>query len=135
MIQHWRQQARRLKQDTYALYFACQDPRLPWYVKLLAVTVVAYALSPIDLIPDFIPVLGYLDDLILVPFGIALVLKLIPAPILDQARQKAKVAIAAGEGKPKNWFAASMIICIWLFLAVLMILLLIRLIGRVKKPR
>src|SRR5207248_1616657 len=74
----WRQRARALKQETLALCFALRDPRVPWYARLLAAGVVAYALSPIDLIPDFIPVLGYLDDLILVPVGIALVLKLIP---------------------------------------------------------
>ena len=70
--------ARGLKRDTYALYFVARDPRTPWYAKVLAAAVVAYALSPFDLIPDFIPVLGYLDDLIIVPAGIAIVLRLVP---------------------------------------------------------
>ena len=82
VLDQWRQRARSLKADTYALYLACRDPRVPWYAKLLAATVVAYAFSPIDLIPDFVPVLGYLDDLVIVPLGIALAVKLIPAPIL-----------------------------------------------------
>ncbi len=73
MMQPWKQQVRQLKQETYAIYLACKDPRLPWYVRVFAGFVVAYAFSPIDLIPDFIPILGYLDDLVLVPLGIILV--------------------------------------------------------------
>jgi uncharacterized membrane protein YkvA (DUF1232 family) len=74
----WKQWARLIKRDTHALYLAARDPRVPWYAKVLAVAITAYALSPIDLIPDLIPVLGYLDDLILVPLGIALVVQMIP---------------------------------------------------------
>ena len=73
-LENWRRRARGLKRDTFALYLAARDPRVPWYTKALALGVVGYALSPIDLIPDFIPIIGYLDDLILVPLGIALVL-------------------------------------------------------------
>jgi uncharacterized membrane protein YkvA (DUF1232 family) len=69
--ERWRTEARRLKREVYALYLACRDPRVPWYAKALAAGIVAYALSPIDLIPDFIPILGYLDDLILLPLGVA----------------------------------------------------------------
>ena len=78
----WRERARRLKRDTYALYLALKDPRVPWYARLLAGLVVAYAFSPIDLIPDFIPVLGYLDDLLIVPLGIVLTLRLIPPAVM-----------------------------------------------------
>ena len=96
-----------------ALYLACRDPSVPWYAKLAAICVVAYAFSPIDLIPDFIPVLGYLDDLILVPLGVALALRLMPGEILEANRRKAEELAA----KPRNWFAASLFILIWLLAA------------------
>jgi len=90
-VKTWRETRRRwargLKRDTYAQYLACCDPRVPWYAEALAAAVVAYALSPIDLIPDVIPVLGYLDDLLLVPLGLALALRLIPAPVLAECRR------------------------------------------------
>ena len=95
----WKARARALKRDTYALYLACRDPRVPWYAKALAAAVVAYALSPIDLIPDFIPVLGYLDDLLLVPLGLALALRLIPAPVMAECRREAAARLAAGSGR------------------------------------
>lgn len=88
IIERWRQRARRLKKETYALHLASKDPRVPWYAKLLAVSVVGYLFSPIDLIPDFIPVLGYVDDLVLVPLGIALVLKMIPGAVMAECREK-----------------------------------------------
>jgi len=108
-----RQWAGRLKSDLTALYLACRDPAAPWYAKLAAVCVVAYAFSPIDLIPDFIPVLGYLDDLILVPLGVALALRLMPDDILEANRRKARELAA----KPKNWVAASLFLLIWLLVA------------------
>ena len=86
--------ARRLSRDTDAIYLASRDPRVPWYAKFLAIAVAGYALSPIDLIPDFIPVLGYLDDLIIVPLGIWLVVSLIPEQIMDEYR-----AIASDAGQ------------------------------------
>lgn len=107
MIERLRGRARQLKAETYALYLAYRDPRLPWYAKLVVACVVGYALSPIDLIPDFIPVLGYLDDLILVPAGIALALRLIPAEVMAEARAK-----AAGRG-PKNWLVGGLILLVW----------------------
>ena len=81
-FQRWRKRAGELKTETYALYLAYKHPKVPWYAKGLAACVVAYALDPIDLIPDFIPVLGVLDDLILVPLGISIVIKMIPADVL-----------------------------------------------------
>jgi uncharacterized membrane protein YkvA (DUF1232 family) len=87
-IERWRQRARSLRKETYALYLAARDPRVPWYAKLIAVCVVGYAFSPIDLIPDFIPVLGYVDDLVLVPLGIALVLKMIPGEVMADCRER-----------------------------------------------
>ncbi len=124
-IDAWKQRARNLKVETYAIYLACRDPRVPWYARLLAAGVVGYAFSPIDLIPDFIPVLGYLDDLILIPLGITLVLKMIPAAVLDECREKARERI----NKPTNWVAASVIIVIWLLLAGLGIALTLRAFG------
>lgn len=116
-MQTWKQKARQLKKETYAIYLACKDPRVPWYARLLAAGVVAYAFSPIDLIPDFIPILGYLDDLILVPLGIWLVLQMIPPAVLAECREKAAIAIA--QGKPTNWTAAILIVAIWVLSGVL----------------
>ena len=113
----WKQQARQLKADTYALYLACRDPRVPWYAKLFAACVVGYAFSPIDLIPDFIPVLGYLDDLVLVPLGIALAVRMIPGPILEECRLEARSAL----DRPSNWVAAGIVVAIWLALTAVVI--------------
>jgi len=112
-----RHRATLIKRDTHAVYLACRDPRTPWYARVLAGGVVAYALSPIDLIPDFIPVLGYLDDLILVPLGIALAVKLIPEAVLVDCRAKAQMAAE----RPTNRIAAAIIITIWLAAAGLVI--------------
>ena len=102
--------ARIVKRDVLALYLASRDPRVPWYAKALAVVVAGYALSPIDLITDFIPVLGYLDDLLLVPFGVLLVARLIPAPIMAEHRQ----AAAALQERPVSHIAATVIAAIWI---------------------
>ena len=120
----WKDRAQALKRETYALYLACRDPRTPWYGRALAACVVGYAFSPIDLIPDFIPVLGYLDDLILIPVGIALVLKVIPSEVMAECCVKAAVAMASG--KPTNWIAAGIIVAIWFSLAALGIFLMTR---------
>jgi uncharacterized membrane protein YkvA (DUF1232 family) len=120
----WREKARMLKRETYAVYLACRDPRVPWYGRLLAACVVGYAFSPIDLIPDFIPVLGYLDDLILIPLGIALLLKVIPSEVMAECRERAAIAMVGG--KPKNWIAAGIIVAIWFSLAALGIFLMTR---------
>jgi uncharacterized membrane protein YkvA (DUF1232 family) len=89
VLEQLKSRARALKTETVALYFAFRDPRTPWYAKAWGALVLAYALSPIDLIPDFIPVLGYLDDLILVPAGIALALRMIPPEVMKDSRRKA----------------------------------------------
>ncbi|MEQ8197624.1 MAG: YkvA family protein [Clostridiaceae bacterium] len=112
--------AKELKSNVLALYIAYKRPDVPWYAKLLAIIVVGYALSPIDLIPDFIPVLGYLDDLILLPLGILLIVKLIPADIMEECRSQAKELF--NESKPKNRIAALIIILIWLLLIFLIFL-------------
>ena len=106
--------ARALKRETTALWFALRDPRTPWAARVAGALVVAYALSPIDLIPDFIPVLGLLDDLILLPLGIALCIRLIPADVFEDARRRAIDA----ERQPANRIAAVVIVLIWIGLTV-----------------
>jgi uncharacterized membrane protein YkvA (DUF1232 family) len=104
-----------VKRDLHALYLAGRDPRVPWWVKTLALLVAAYALSPIDLIPDFVPVLGYLDDVILVPLGIALVVRLIPVAIMAEHRAVA----AAASDRPVSRVAAVVIAILWFGAAAL----------------
>ena len=111
-IEAWKRRVRQLKVETYTLYLAYKDPRVPWYAKVLAACVVGYAFSPIDLIPDFIPIVGYLDDLVLVPLGIALSLKMIPKTVLDECRQKAGEFLS--QDRPRNWVAAGVILAVWL---------------------
>ena len=114
-IEKWKQKARGLKQELHALYLACKDPRTPWYAKVLGVCVVGYALSPIDLIPDPIPILGYVDDLILIPLGILVVRKMIPLAVLTDCRERAK---ELAQPKRKNWVAAGIITAIWIIVAI-----------------
>jgi len=109
ILEKWEQWARTIRRDAHALYLAARDPRVPWYAKALAIGVAAYALSPIDLIPDFVPVLGYADDLIIVPAGIALVIWLIPPEIMAQHRD---IAIAA-QDRPMSRTAGVAIVTIW----------------------
>ena len=101
--------AKDLKQQTLVVYFAARDPRTPWPVRLLALFIAAYAISPIDLIPDFIPVLGYLDDLIIVPLGLLLVLRLVPPEVAFAAREKAAIAVA----RPVSHAMTAAIVAIW----------------------
>ncbi len=110
MLEHWKQWARLIKRDAHALYLAARDPRVPWYAKALAIAVAAYAASPIDLIPDFIPIVGYLDDLIIVPLGIALVVRLIPPALMAEHRALADAA----QDRPVSRIAAALIATIWL---------------------
>ena len=114
MWQAWKNWAAALKEDTYALYLAARDPRVPLAAKLVVVLVVAYALSPIDLIPDFIPVLGYLDDMLLLPLGIALAIKLMPRDVWDECKSQARARFASE--LPRNRTAAFVIVSVWLVL-------------------
>lgn len=127
-MQTWKQRLRQLKSETYAIYLACKDSRVPWYTRVLAGCIVAYAFSPIDLIPDFIPVIGYLDDIIIVPLGIWLVLKMIPPAVLAECRQKA--AASMSRDKPTNWIAAGVVVAIWFFLGILMVIWAGRILNR-----
>jgi uncharacterized membrane protein YkvA (DUF1232 family) len=101
--------SRSLKAETHALYLAVRDPRTPWYAKALGICIVAYALSPIDLIPDFIPILGYLDDILIVPAGLWIVRRLIPRDVLAKSRERARTATVTHSRK-----AAAIIVTIWL---------------------
>jgi uncharacterized membrane protein YkvA (DUF1232 family) len=105
-LKHW---ARSVKGDVIAIYFAARDPRVPWYAKALALCVAGYALSPIDLIPDFVPFLGYLDDVVIVPLGILAVVKLVPPEIMAEHRAKA----ARVAEKPVSRTAAAIVILLW----------------------
>jgi len=118
----WKTKSEKLRIEIYALYLASKHSRTPWYAKVLAALIIGYALSPIDLIPDFIPVVGYLDDLILVPLGIALLIKIIPKDILEECRAKAEAVLA--KRRPKSWIGAIIVLLAWL-LAIYLILTLI----------
>lgn len=124
-MKSWKEKVKQLKTDTYALYLAYKHPRVSWYAKVFAALIVGYALSPIDLIPDFIPVLGYLDDLIIIPAGISLLLKMIPKEVLEECREKAKSELINGELK---WVAAFIIILIWLFVAYIVLRFVLRIV-------
>lgn len=126
----WKQRAHLLKREVYALYLAYKDPRVPLYAKVFAVCVVGYAFSPIDLIPDPIPVLGYLDDLVLIPLGVFLALKMIPAEVMVECREQA--AEIMRQGKPVNGFAAAVIILVWVLLAIVVIVVGYRLLKSVS---
>ncbi len=126
MAARWQERAQRLKREVYALYFACRDPRVPWYAKALAACVVGYALSPIDLIPDAIPVLGQLDDLVLVPLGVLAIRAMIAPAVLAECREKA----ARLDQAPRNWVAAGIIVAVWLALVAAAVVWVIRLFAR-----
>jgi uncharacterized membrane protein YkvA (DUF1232 family) len=110
--------------ETYALYLAYRDPRVPWYAKAFAACVVAYAFSPLDLIPDFVPVLGYLDDLVLVPLGIALALRMIPPAVLQECRSAARHALNGN--RPRKWLAAAVIVTVWVLSVSLTVVIICR---------
>lgn len=123
-IEKWKHRVKQLKTETYAIYLASKDPRVPWYAKALILFVVAHTFSPIDLIPDFIPVIGYLDDLIIAPLGIAMALKLIPQEVLAECRAEAQKMM--GQDKPTSWWGAAVIITIWLLVSALVVVIILR---------
>jgi uncharacterized membrane protein YkvA (DUF1232 family) len=123
----WKTRAKQLKLETWTIYLAYRDPRTPWHARLLALCVVGYALSPIDLVPDFIPVLGYLDDLILVPMGLALAIRMIPRPVLAECREKARQDLHGGK---LGWQAGALVVLTWVLLAALAAVLIRRAVCR-----
>lgn len=114
LISRARGWTRTIKRDVHAVWLAARDPRVPWYAKWMALVVAAYALSPIDLIPDFIPVLGYLDDIVIVPLGILLVVRLIPSEVMQEHRETA----TAAANRPVSRAAAAVFVAIWIVCAV-----------------
>ena len=117
--ERWKKRSALLKSQLYALYLAYRDPRVPWYAKVFGALVLAYALSPIDIIPDFIPVLGYLDDIVLIPLGITLAIRMIPREIMEECRQSAQVALRSRQ--VKTWPAVLLIILIWSAVAAVLL--------------
>ncbi len=128
MLDGLKQRARRLKTELYALYLAYHDPRVPWYARLFAAVVVTYAFSPIDLIPDFIPVHWLPRRPDTLPIGIVLALRMIPPEVMTECRERAKDALR--EGRPTSWIAAGIIIGVWLLLAAFSVFLVLRLVIR-----
>ena len=110
-LKSWKEKAKKLKTEIYALYLAYRDPRVPWYAKAFIAAIVGYALCPLDLIPDFIPVLGYVDDIILIPAGITFAIKMIPQDVLEECRERAQ---SESFSKRTHWVAVILIVLIWL---------------------
>jgi uncharacterized membrane protein YkvA (DUF1232 family) len=127
MTASWRARVAALKRETLALYLAARHPRTPWYARALVAAIVAYALSPIDLIPDFVPVLGLVDDMLLLPLGIGLALRLIPADVMAECRARAATAFV--EGRPVSRSAAVAIVLVWVGLLALAGAVLFRVAG------
>ena len=128
LIASLKERAAALQKELHALYLAARDPRVPWFSKALLGLVLAYAFSPIDLIPDFIPVLGYLDDLILIPLGIALAIKTIPPQVMADARKQAE--LAAAQGQPISRVGAVLIIAIWLVVIAAVVLVIVHIFSK-----
>ena len=126
-VRAWRQRATQLKSETYALYLAYRDPRTPWYARVFAALVIGYVFSPIDPIPDFIPVVGLLDEMVVVPIGVLVAARMIPADVLAECREKAREA-AEGE-RPVSRVAAVVVVCAWLLCVALAVFLAARVFG------
>ena len=123
LLSGFKQRVARLKAETFALYLAARHPGTPWYAKLFVAAIAAYALSPIDIIPDFVPILGYVDDLILIPIGVVLAVRMIPAEVMSECRERAREVMS--QGKPVNKAAAAIIVGIWILLAGVCVYLLL----------
>ena len=123
-VESWKRRAQQLTAQTYALYLALRHPRTPWYAKVFAALVVGYVFSPIDPIPDFIPGVGLLDEMVVVPIGVLIAAKMIPQDVFEECREKAR-AVAKGE-KPVSWVAAGIIVTVWLLCVALAIFLAMR---------
>ncbi|WP_322793540.1 YkvA family protein [Bellilinea sp.] len=128
MMEKLKSRARVLKRDAYALTIAARDPRVPWYAKVFLGLVIAHTFSPIDLIPDFVPVLGYLDDLIITPLGIALALKMIPPAVMEEARRQSEELLQ--QGKPVSRAGAILVIGLWLVVLTILVWLIVRAVNK-----
>lgn len=127
ILKGWQERVKQLKKETYTVYLASKDDRVPWYAKGLILFVVVHTLSPIDLIPDFIPVLGYLDDLIIAPLGIALALRMIPDEVMAECRHKARRRM--DQDAPKSWVAGAVIVALWLIAVAVIVVAIWRVVG------
>jgi uncharacterized membrane protein YkvA (DUF1232 family) len=114
----WRDKAKNLKTDIYALYLSCRDPKVPWRAKAVILLTIGYFLSPIDLIPDFIPVIGQIDDLIIVPAGISLAVKMIPKSVMEENRRRAREQPLNTRAK---WIVAALIVSLYAFVAYVLV--------------
>ena len=123
-LESWKRRAGELKIEVYTIYLAYKNPRVPWYARIFAACVIAYAFSPIDLIPDPIPILGYLDDLVLVPLGLLLAMKMIPKDVLVECQERAQNLL--NKDKPTNKIAAVVIVLIWLALLALILVWMVK---------
>ena len=128
MLESFKARARALKKEVFAVYFAARDPRTPWYAKGLILLIVAYSLSPIDLIPDFVPVLGYLDDLIIVPGGIWLAIRMIPPEVMVEARGR---AAAGGMDPSVGKFGLLIIVLLWIAALIFSVYVVLRFTKRI----
>jgi uncharacterized membrane protein YkvA (DUF1232 family) len=127
-LEKWKEKTEALETQIYAVYLVFRHPRTPWYVKVLAAVVAAYALSPIDIIPDFIPVLGYLDDLLIVPLGVLLVIKLVPQDVMRESQKRA--AELRSEDAPQFRWMGLVVVALWIVMLTLVTLFVISLIQR-----
>ena len=127
-LEKWKLAARRLNAEIYALYLAYRDPRTPLYARIFTACIVGYAFSPIDLIPDFIPILGYLDDLFLIPLGIKVAIGMIPSEVMKDCREKAHTLFPGG--KPVSRVAAVIIVLVWLAFAALILSKILRVVQQ-----
>ena len=127
MLDQLKSRARALKNEALAVYLAAKDPRTPWYAKAVAFLTIAYAFSPIDLIPDFIPIIGYLDDLFIVPAGIALAVSLIPPEVLAKARE---TAATQSVGRGVGFVGAGIIVTLWILTIIWLASIILRLVER-----
>jgi uncharacterized membrane protein YkvA (DUF1232 family) len=126
-LEAWKRRARQLSAQTYALYLAYRDPRTPWYAKVFAALIVGYVFSPIDPIPDWIPVLGLLDEMVVVPVGVLVAAKMVPPQVMEECQEKAR-EVAEGE-KPVSRVAAVVIVAVWLLCVALAVFLALRIFG------
>ncbi len=126
ILNSWKQKAHELKYHTLTLYFAYRNPQTPWYAKVFAGLVAAYAFSPIDLIPDFIPILGYLDDLVIVPLGVLLTMRLIPKHVLEISRLQAEASLK--ENRPEFKYMAIVIVVFWLIITTWVVITMVRIV-------
>jgi uncharacterized membrane protein YkvA (DUF1232 family) len=126
IMKQWKLRTQQIKVETYALYLAYKDPRTPWYAKLFAAAVVAYAISPIDLIPDFIPVLGIMDDLVIVPLGAVLAIKMVPKGVMAECLEKARNSTEPSASKRTRCLVAATVIAMWGLILAFVVLLAVK---------